>query len=556
MKTLKQQVKCAFDRYKVVLHLHTRLVIQHYQSYCTSSHSLLRDTSDTSGVSFINNFQLINIWDGEMELKYNISTFLLVFMKIVEINCSNPHQDYFSAASEMAKLFEWEKNFLDSLSEFKSSIHVQHKSRKKYKIISSEIGTKLKNNSSKFPSSMDQVDGVLNGLFLLQDLFNLNISQFAGGSISIAGLSPEIFSSHLRLKYEDLDLIAKTAYNRQVYHRAVEWFREAVEAARNTRSKDTLITAKNLLQTTIKVHDKILDQKGPKGSSNGKSWRTNIVPYDEKLRKKKRYKNSMREALKKENGYKMQYVQHLHHPALTDQFHRLCRGEQLLVANQTNNVFCKLLHHQNPYLRVGPFKVDDQSKSPYITVFRDFFSDSEMDHYKIFARDRLERSGYGSGSHRNNDGTTTGILRTSKQTWISEFDEVTLFSRLNMTKMSIGPYLTRHALDDIVGHTDKHANAVSDRIMKATSTYARARAGGEHFQIANYGLGGFYNHHPDPFMWHHVNNKKHEDHVNAEITMIGDRVATFMGYLSDTQLGGGTAFPNVGITVKVILYQI
>ena len=84
-------------------------------------------------------------------------------------------------------------------------------------------------------------------------------------------------------------MIAKTAYNRQVYHRAVEWFREAVEAARNTRSKDTLIIAKNFLQTTIKVHDKILDQKGPKGSSNGKSWRTNIVPYDEKLRKKKRY---------------------------------------------------------------------------------------------------------------------------------------------------------------------------------------------------------------------------------------------------------------------------
>jgi len=59
-------------------------------------------------------------------------------------------------------------------------------------------------------------------------------------------------------------------------------------------------------------------------------------------------------------------------------------------------------------------------------------------------------------------------------------------------------------------------------------------------QVANYGIGGVYNHHTDS-----GDNFLSEP---REFTSDGDRVSTFMGYLTDVQAGGATVFPALGIT--------
>jgi len=59
-------------------------------------------------------------------------------------------------------------------------------------------------------------------------------------------------------------------------------------------------------------------------------------------------------------------------------------------------------------------------------------------------------------------------------------------------------------------------------------------------QVANYGIGGVYNHHTDAAGEFSDRRTEPEGH--------GDRVATFMGYLSDVTAGGATVFPSVGIT--------
>ena len=169
-----------------------------------------------------------------------------------------------------------------------------------------------------------------------------------------------------------------------------------------------------------------------------------------------------------------------------------------------------------------------------------------MEHYKNFARDKgLMRSTYGGNSGAEDGGKMkAGMLRTSKQTWLEEYDKMSV----NDSMTSIGPYMVRADVEQ--GEVDTVAMGVSSRIMLGTGLYARYQAGGESYQVANYGLGGYYNHHPDPHMWHHRDIVKKDDiFTRGEELMMGDRLATFMGYLSKVEMGGGTAFPNVGVSV-------
>ena len=58
----------------------------------------------------------------------------------------------------------------------------------------------------------------------------------------------------------------------------------------------------------------------------------------------------------------------------------------------------------------------------------------------------------------------------------------------------------------------------------------------EEIQIANYGIGGQYNPHFDYF----IDGKEFKN----------NRIATWLGYISDVKGGGGTAFPVLGLLVR------
>ena len=75
---------------------------------------------------------------------------------------------------------------------------------------------------------------------------------------------------------------------------------------------------------------------------------------------------------------------------------------------------CHLLHHNDVYMKLGPFKIEEASKSPYIAVMYDMMYDNEMDHFKSFASDKLKRS-----DHIVKNGFGTSFSRTSKQSWLS-----------------------------------------------------------------------------------------------------------------------------------------
>ena len=62
--------------------------------------------------------------------------------------------------------------------------------------------------------------------------------------------------------------------------------------------------------------------------------------------------------------------------------------------------------------------------------------------------------------------------------------------------------------------------------------------------MANYGIGGLYVTHTD----HHMDEVPRGPHALWE-ARIGDRLATWMVYLSDVPAGGATVFPRAGVTV-------
>ena len=61
----------------------------------------------------------------------------------------------------------------------------------------------------------------------------------------------------------------------------------------------------------------------------------------------------------------------------------------------------------------------------------------------------------------------------------------------------------------------------------------------------NYGLGGIISPHRDSFSFTINDTYSAEYYLNG-----GRRIVTFMMYLSNTELGGNTIFPNIGLSVK------
>ena len=248
------------------------------------------------------------------------------------------------------------------------------------------------------------------GLFLLQETYKLNVTLFSEG---IAQLSPDgpSFASDDALTPEDTEYMSKIAFNRGFYDRAVDWAKVSVIKAKSMATpKERLKTLKNLLSTTVRHHDKVLDQKGPSGSSGADNsvWRTNLLPFDEKLRKKKKYKKVKKEKF-------IPVLQTLHTSSETwDHFNRLCAGEKLMTTETEKGLKCMFLDQNDPFIRLGPFKLEIMHDKPYVAVFRNFMYDDEIEHFKNYASDKLHRSSVQSKR-------STVVTRTSKQTWLDDF---------------------------------------------------------------------------------------------------------------------------------------
>ncbi|MBA5639602.1 2OG-Fe(II) oxygenase [Duganella sp. LX20W] len=85
--------------------------------------------------------------------------------------------------------------------------------------------------------------------------------------------------------------------------------------------------------------------------------------------------------------------------------------------------------------------------------------------------------------------------------------------------------------------------ALADRIEQRLAVIAQWPVErGEPFQLQKYGVAQEYRPH---FDWLNPDSDGHRAHLRRG----GQRLATFILYLSDVEQGGGTAFPNIGLEV-------
>ncbi|XP_074147068.1 prolyl 4-hydroxylase subunit alpha-2 isoform X3 [Sminthopsis crassicaudata] len=189
-----------------------------------------------------------------------------------------------------------------------------------------------------------------------------------------------------------------------------------------------------------------------------------------------------------------------------DVYEALCRGEGIkLTPRRQKRLFCRY-HDGNrtPQLLIAPFKEEDEwdSHHPHIVRYYDVLSDEEIERIKELAKPKLARATVRDPK--------TGVLtvanyRVSKSSWLEEGD------------------------DPVIAQLNRRMHYITGLSVKTA----------ELLQVANYGMGGQYEPHFD------FSRRPFDSGLKTE----GNRLATFLNYMSDVEAGGATVFPDFGATI-------
>ncbi|XP_062320275.1 prolyl 4-hydroxylase subunit alpha-1-like [Osmerus eperlanus] len=187
-------------------------------------------------------------------------------------------------------------------------------------------------------------------------------------------------------------------------------------------------------------------------------------------------------------------------------YEKLCRGEGIrMTPRRQSHLFCRYYdNHRNPRYLLGPVKQEDEWDRPYIVRYHDIISHSEIEKVKELAKPRLSRS-----------------LITNPIT--DETEAV--------------PYRISESAG-LTGYEHPVVDKINQRIEDLTGLEMDTA---EELQVVNYGVGGQYEPHFDF-------GRKDEPDAFKDLGT-GNRIATWLFYMTDVAAGGATVFPDVGAAV-------
>ncbi|XP_055018523.1 prolyl 4-hydroxylase subunit alpha-1b isoform X2 [Boleophthalmus pectinirostris] len=363
-----------------------------------------------------------------------------------------------------------------------------------------------------FPSDEDQT-GAAKALLRLQDTYRLD-----SNTISTGDLPGVTYKS--RMTAEDCFELGKIAYTEVDYYHTELWMAQALrqleEGEESTLDKVTVldylsyaIYQQGEMERALDYTKKLLaiDPEHKRANGNLKYFQFQI-----EKQKKAAEEEGAKEDLetdkvevtkkKKKRSAKAEFKL----IPERKKYEMLCRGEGIkMTPRRQSRLFCRYYdNNRHPRLLLAPVKQQDEWDKPYIVRYLDIISDEEIAKVKQLAKPRLRRATV----HDPQTGKlTTAQYRVSKSAWLTGYDDPVV-------------EMINERIEDITGLEMDTA---------------------EELQVANYGVGGQYEPHFDF-------GRKDEPDAFKELGT-GNRIATWLFYMSDVLAGGATVFPDVGAAV-------
>ncbi|XP_033995861.1 prolyl 4-hydroxylase subunit alpha-2 isoform X3 [Trematomus bernacchii] len=353
-----------------------------------------------------------------------------------------------------------------------------------------------------FPDEEDE-KGAAKALMRLQDTYQLDSEAFSKGKL------PGIHSN-VMLTVEDCFDMGKTAYNDADYYHSVLWMQQSLkqlDAAEETEvAKGDILDYLSYsvyqmgdLPRAIELTRRLvaIDPSHQRAGGNLRYFEGLLTKQLSELNQED-YPPPSEEPIQLGT-----YTRPKDHLPERDVYEALCRGEGLGMNDvRRSRLYCRYQdRNRNPRLLLKPMKEEDEWDSPRIVRYLEVLSHEETERIKQLAKPRLARA---TVRDPKTGVLTTANYRVSKSAWLEEEDDPVI-ARVNQR------------IEDITGLEVDTA---------------------ELLQVANYGVGGQYEPHYDfsrpPF-------DKNPD---------GNRLATFLNYMSDVEAGGATVFPDFGAAIR------
>ncbi|XP_041665794.1 prolyl 4-hydroxylase subunit alpha-3 isoform X2 [Cheilinus undulatus] len=359
---------------------------------------------------------------------------------------------------------------------------------------------------------LEDLQGAAKGLMRLQDVYALQVASLVRGRFQriTDGVPVDIYrpAVPVLLSGDDCYLVGKVAYEQGDYYHSVQWLEESVRLFRGTGgewSPENAGTLEDALDHLAFSHFKTGNVSYALSLSqellhhdpmNGRVLK-NVEKY-EKLLVTSPPRSLSRGGLRRPSS---KYLR------TRDTYERLCQTQGAQLMHYKNpGLFCDFFTNGNLGLLLQPVRREVLSLQPFVVLFHDFITDMEAEDIKGLAQLGLRRSVVASGEKQE-----TAEYRISKSAWLK------------------GP------AQSTVGKLDQRISMLTG--LNVNHPY------GEYLQVVNYGIGGHY--------------EPHFDHATSPSSPVfklktGNRLATFMIYLSSVEAGGSTAFIYANFSVPVV----